>query len=89
MKCNMTHCYCSVVQAVFIWDVQFFSMFMIHVLLCQSFYEYGDLFSDTWRAFSDYDIIHLKTYDSKRVRRVLLYIHFLFIYRTVYLHFGI
>lgn len=33
----------------------------------QSFYEYGDLFSETWRAFSDNDIIHLKTYDSKRV----------------------
>lgn len=33
----------------------------------QSFYSYGDLFSETWRAFTDYDIIHLKTYDSKRV----------------------
>lgn len=33
----------------------------------QSFYEYGDLFSETWRAFSENDIIHLKTYDSKRV----------------------
>ncbi|KAG8007457.1 EGF domain-specific O-linked N-acetylglucosamine transferase, partial [Nibea albiflora] len=32
-----------------------------------SFYGYGDLFSETWRAFSEYDIIHLKTYDSKRV----------------------
>ncbi|XP_050637250.1 EGF domain-specific O-linked N-acetylglucosamine transferase isoform X1 [Macaca thibetana thibetana] len=32
-----------------------------------SSYGYGDLFSDTWNAFTDYDIIHLKTYDSKRV----------------------
>ncbi|CDQ82887.1 unnamed protein product [Oncorhynchus mykiss] len=28
---------------------------------------YGDLFSETWKAFSDYDIIHLKTFDTKRV----------------------
>lgn len=33
----------------------------------QSFYEYGDLFSETWRAFSENDITHLKTYDSRRV----------------------
>ncbi|CAL8380790.1 unnamed protein product [Boreogadus saida] len=32
-----------------------------------SFHTYGDLFAETWKAFSDYDIIHLKTYDSKRV----------------------
>uniref|UniRef100_A0AAZ3RCV6 EGF domain-specific O-linked N-acetylglucosamine transferase n=1 Tax=Oncorhynchus tshawytscha TaxID=74940 RepID=A0AAZ3RCV6_ONCTS len=31
------------------------------------FYRYGDLFSETWKAFSDYDIIHLKTFDTKRV----------------------
>lgn len=39
------------------------------IFLCvlQSLYEYGDLFSETWRAFSENDIIHLKTYDSKRV----------------------
>ncbi|KAI8511526.1 hypothetical protein Bbelb_106260 [Branchiostoma belcheri] len=28
---------------------------------------YGDFFSDTWRAFSDYPIIHLKEYDGKKV----------------------
>ncbi|XP_069793200.1 EGF domain-specific O-linked N-acetylglucosamine transferase isoform X2 [Narcine bancroftii] len=28
---------------------------------------YGDLFSDTWKAFSDHNIIHLKTFDHKRV----------------------
>lgn len=33
----------------------------------QSTYGYGDLFSDTWKAFTDYDVIHLKTYDSKKV----------------------
>ena len=38
----------------------------------QSFHAYGDLFPETWKAFSDYDIIHLKTYDSKRVRTHLV-----------------
>lgn len=33
----------------------------------QSSYGYGDLFSDTWKAFTDHDVIHLKAYDSKRV----------------------
>ncbi|XP_069499899.1 EGF domain-specific O-linked N-acetylglucosamine transferase isoform X2 [Ambystoma mexicanum] len=28
---------------------------------------YGDLFSETWKAFTDNEIIHLKTYDYKRV----------------------
>uniref|UniRef100_A0A8C9THG2 EGF domain-specific O-linked N-acetylglucosamine transferase n=1 Tax=Scleropages formosus TaxID=113540 RepID=A0A8C9THG2_SCLFO len=32
-----------------------------------SLYGYGDLFSETWKAFSDYDVIHLKSFDSKRV----------------------
>ncbi|XP_063282872.1 EGF domain-specific O-linked N-acetylglucosamine transferase [Pelobates fuscus] len=32
-----------------------------------SFYGYGDLFSETWKAFTDYEIIHLKAYDSKRL----------------------
>lgn len=44
-----------------------FVLFIVCLFVFQSFYGYGDLFSETWRAFSDYDIIHLKTYDSKRV----------------------
>ncbi|XP_078596851.1 EGF domain-specific O-linked N-acetylglucosamine transferase-like [Branchiostoma floridae x Branchiostoma japonicum] len=28
---------------------------------------YGDIFSDTWKAFSDYPIIHLKEYDGKKL----------------------
>ncbi|XP_075705289.1 uncharacterized protein LOC142728935 isoform X1 [Rhinoderma darwinii] len=32
----------------------------------QSFYGYGDLFSETWKAFTDYEVTHLKAYDSKR-----------------------
>lgn len=31
-------------------------------------YGYGDLFSETWKAFTHYDIIHLKNFDSKRVK---------------------
>ncbi|KAG8127983.1 putative EGF domain-specific O-linked N-acetylglucosamine transferase protein [Naja naja] len=33
----------------------------------KSTYGYGDLFNETWKAFTDYEIIHLKSYDSKRV----------------------
>ncbi|PKU29460.1 egf domain-specific o-linked n-acetylglucosamine transferase [Limosa lapponica baueri] len=33
----------------------------------RSSYGYGDLFSETWKAFTDYEIIHLKAFDSKRV----------------------
>ena len=48
---------------------KFPNLFCFHF---QSSYGYGDLFSDTWKAFTDYDVIHLKTYDSKRVLETLL-----------------
>ncbi|XP_072438618.1 EGF domain-specific O-linked N-acetylglucosamine transferase isoform X1 [Chiloscyllium punctatum] len=32
-----------------------------------SSYGYGDLFSDTWKVFTDHNIIHLKTFDFKKV----------------------
>ncbi|XP_075704117.1 EGF domain-specific O-linked N-acetylglucosamine transferase-like isoform X1 [Rhinoderma darwinii] len=35
-------------------------------VLSESFYGYGDLFSETWKAFTDYKVTHLKAYDSKR-----------------------
>uniref|UniRef100_A0A672SY08 EGF domain-specific O-linked N-acetylglucosamine transferase n=1 Tax=Sinocyclocheilus grahami TaxID=75366 RepID=A0A672SY08_SINGR len=41
-----------------------------HLFCCfiyQSLNGYGDLFSETWKAFTDYVIIHLKNFDSKRV----------------------
>nr|XP_029541827.1 EGF domain-specific O-linked N-acetylglucosamine transferase-like [Oncorhynchus nerka] len=49
---------------ILMWDTSSFSCIF---LPCPSFYRYGDLFSETWKAFSDYDIIHLKTFDTKRV----------------------
>jgi len=36
-------------------------------LLMQSSMGYGDLFADTWKAFTDYPIIHLKNFDTKKV----------------------
>ncbi|XP_075705292.1 uncharacterized protein LOC142728935 isoform X2 [Rhinoderma darwinii] len=36
----------------------------------QSFYGYGDLFSETWKAFTDYEVTHLKAYDSKREENI-------------------
>ncbi|KAJ3603022.1 hypothetical protein NHX12_030766 [Muraenolepis orangiensis] len=39
----------------------------------------GDLFPGTWKAFSHYDVIHLKTFDSKRyqgARRGEVTLHF-------------
>ncbi|XP_055471001.1 EGF domain-specific O-linked N-acetylglucosamine transferase [Psammomys obesus] len=44
-----------------------FSTDVYIVMWDTSSYGYGDLFSDTWKAFTDYDVIHLKTYDSKKV----------------------
>ena len=41
-----------------------------HILQCvlfQSYMKYGDLFYDTWKAFSDYPFTHLKEYDGKTV----------------------
>ncbi len=51
----------------------FISCLKSHVFCCfiyQSLYGYGDLFSETWRAFTDHDIIHLKNFDSKRVKGI-------------------
>ncbi|KAM5148914.1 EGF domain-specific O-linked N-acetylglucosamine transferase [Mantella aurantiaca] len=32
-----------------------------------SFYGYGDLFGETWKAFTHHEVIHLKTFDSNTV----------------------
>lgn len=53
--------------------IAYLSAVWSHVFCCfifQSLYGYGDLFSETWRAFTDYDIIHLKNLDSKRVKGI-------------------
>lgn len=33
----------------------------------QSIMEYTDLFVDTWKAFTDYPVVHLKSYADKKV----------------------
>lgn len=65
---NMYHHFCDFVNLYISQHINnSFSLDVNIVMWDTSFYGYGDLFDDTWRAFSEYDIIHLKTYDSKRV----------------------
>uniref|UniRef100_A0A3B3DCH5 EGF domain-specific O-linked N-acetylglucosamine (GlcNAc) transferase n=1 Tax=Oryzias melastigma TaxID=30732 RepID=A0A3B3DCH5_ORYME len=65
---NMYHHFCDFVNLYISQHINnSFSSDILIVMWDTSFYGYGDLFSETWRAFSDYDIVHLKTYDSKRV----------------------
>uniref|UniRef100_A0A4W6FEF5 EGF domain-specific O-linked N-acetylglucosamine transferase n=1 Tax=Lates calcarifer TaxID=8187 RepID=A0A4W6FEF5_LATCA len=65
---NMYHHFCDFVNLYISQHINnSFSTDINIVMWDTSFYSYGDLFSETWKAFSEYDIIHLKTYDSKRV----------------------
>ncbi|XP_062842194.1 EGF domain-specific O-linked N-acetylglucosamine transferase [Trichomycterus rosablanca] len=65
---NMYHHFCDFVNLYVSQHINnSFNRDINIVMWDTSFYEYGDLFSETWRAFSDHDVIHLKTYDSKRV----------------------
>uniref|UniRef100_A0A665TX17 EGF domain-specific O-linked N-acetylglucosamine transferase n=1 Tax=Echeneis naucrates TaxID=173247 RepID=A0A665TX17_ECHNA len=65
---NMYHHFCDFVNLYISQHINnSFSTDVKIVMWDTSFYGYGDLFSETWKAFSDHDIIHLKTYDSKRV----------------------
>lgn len=65
---NMYHHFCDFINLYLTQHVNnSFSTDVYIVMWDTSSYGYGDLFSDTWNAFTDYDIIHLKTYDSKRV----------------------
>uniref|UniRef100_A0A3Q3MQ80 EGF domain-specific O-linked N-acetylglucosamine transferase n=1 Tax=Mastacembelus armatus TaxID=205130 RepID=A0A3Q3MQ80_9TELE len=65
---NMYHHFCDFVNLYISQHINTsFSSDISIIMWDTSFYGYGDLFSETWRAFSEYDIIHLKTYDSKRV----------------------
>uniref|UniRef100_A0A3B4XFG2 EGF domain-specific O-linked N-acetylglucosamine transferase n=1 Tax=Seriola lalandi dorsalis TaxID=1841481 RepID=A0A3B4XFG2_SERLL len=65
---NMYHHFCDFVNLYISQHINnSFSTDINIVMWDTSFYGYGDLFSETWKAFSEYDIIHLKTYDSKRV----------------------
>uniref|UniRef100_A0A8D0CX36 EGF domain specific O-linked N-acetylglucosamine transferase n=1 Tax=Sander lucioperca TaxID=283035 RepID=A0A8D0CX36_SANLU len=65
---NMYHHFCDFVNLYISQHINnSFSSDINIIMWDTSFYGYGDLFGETWRAFSEYDIIHLKTYDSKRV----------------------
>uniref|UniRef100_A0AAQ5X0W5 EGF domain-specific O-linked N-acetylglucosamine (GlcNAc) transferase n=1 Tax=Amphiprion ocellaris TaxID=80972 RepID=A0AAQ5X0W5_AMPOC len=65
---NMYHHFCDFVNLYISQHINnSFSSDINIIMWDTSFYGYGDLFSETWKAFSEYDIIHLKTYDSKRV----------------------
>ncbi|XP_077181243.1 EGF domain-specific O-linked N-acetylglucosamine transferase isoform X3 [Paroedura picta] len=65
---NMYHHFCDFVNLYITQHVNnSFSTDVNIVMWDTSSYGYGDLFSETWMAFTDYDIIHLKSYDSKRV----------------------
>ncbi|XP_077430445.1 EGF domain-specific O-linked N-acetylglucosamine transferase isoform X2 [Vanacampus margaritifer] len=65
---NMYHHFCDFVNLYISQHINnSFSSDINIVMWDTSFYEYGDLFSETWTAFSQSDVIHLKTYDSKRV----------------------
>ncbi|XP_030062067.1 EGF domain-specific O-linked N-acetylglucosamine transferase isoform X2 [Microcaecilia unicolor] len=65
---NMYHHFCDFVNLYITQHVNnSFSTDVNIVMWDTSSYEYGDLFSETWKAFTDFEIIHLKTYDYKRV----------------------
>ncbi|KAJ8259759.1 hypothetical protein GJAV_G00173080 [Gymnothorax javanicus] len=65
---NMYHHFCDFVNLYISQHLNnSFSKDVNIVMWDTSLYGYGDLFSETWKAFSDYEIIHLKTFDSKRV----------------------
>uniref|UniRef100_A0A8C1LGN9 EGF domain-specific O-linked N-acetylglucosamine transferase n=1 Tax=Cyprinus carpio TaxID=7962 RepID=A0A8C1LGN9_CYPCA len=65
---NMYHHFCDFVNLYISQHLNnSFSRDINLVMWDTSLYGYGDLFSETWQAFTDYDIIHLKNFDSKRV----------------------
>ncbi|XP_042308824.1 EGF domain-specific O-linked N-acetylglucosamine transferase [Sceloporus undulatus] len=65
---NMYHHFCDFVNLYITQHIiNSFSTDVNIVMWDTSAYGYGDLFSETWKAFTDYEIIHLKSYDSKRV----------------------
>ncbi|KTF85370.1 hypothetical protein cypCar_00022371 [Cyprinus carpio] len=65
---NMYHHFCDFVNLYISQHLNnSFSRDINIVMWDTSLYGYGDLFSETWRAFTDDDIIHLKNFDSKRI----------------------
>ncbi|XP_075854956.1 EGF domain-specific O-linked N-acetylglucosamine transferase isoform X2 [Microcebus murinus] len=65
---NMYHHFCDFLNLYITQHVNNSFGTDMHVVMWDtSSYGYGDLFSEAWKAFTDHDVIHLKTYDSQRV----------------------
>ncbi|KAJ7998974.1 hypothetical protein DPEC_G00210560 [Dallia pectoralis] len=65
---NMYHHFCDFVNLYVSQHINNSFSRDVYILMWDtSVYGYGDLFSETWKAFSDHDIIHLKTFDTNRV----------------------
>lgn len=65
---NMYHHFCDFVNLYITQHINNSFSTDVHIVMWDtSFYGYGDLFSETWKAFTDYEVTHLKVYDSKRV----------------------
>ncbi|XP_027719893.1 EGF domain-specific O-linked N-acetylglucosamine transferase [Vombatus ursinus] len=65
---NMYHHFCDFINLYITQHVNNSFSTDVNILMWDtSSYGYGDLFSETWKAFTDYDVIHLKVYDSKTV----------------------
>ncbi|XP_073448309.1 EGF domain-specific O-linked N-acetylglucosamine transferase [Aquarana catesbeiana] len=65
---NMYHHFCDFANLYITQHVNnSFSTDVQIVMWDTSFYGYGELFGETWKAFTDHEVIHLKEYDSKTV----------------------
>ncbi|KAG8557079.1 hypothetical protein GDO81_018327 [Engystomops pustulosus] len=65
---NMYHHFCDFVNLYITQHMNNSFSTDVHIVMWDtSFYGYGDLFNETWKAFTDYEVTHLKAYDSKRV----------------------
>ncbi|XP_007893393.2 EGF domain-specific O-linked N-acetylglucosamine transferase isoform X1 [Callorhinchus milii] len=65
---NMYHHFCDFVNLYISQHINnSFAADVNIVMWDTSSYGYGDLFSATWKAFTDHEIVHLKTFDFKRV----------------------
>lgn len=65
---NMYHHFCDFVNLYITQHINNSFSTDVHIVMWDtSFYGYGDLFSETWKSFTDYEVTHLKVYDSKRV----------------------
>ncbi|XP_063797008.1 EGF domain-specific O-linked N-acetylglucosamine transferase [Pseudophryne corroboree] len=65
---NMYHHFCDFVNLYITQHINNSFSTDVHIVMWDtSGYGYGDLFVETWKAFTDHEVIHLKAYDSKRV----------------------